>query len=203
MHCCGAVSCCLGRSGIALGHGMPSFLWHILCLHSCLHRVKWKKTSCMFIGSPCLSATSCHIECLFFFPKSQDILHLTWCKSVFNYWKSKLFIVFKMLIEDGKTEMSVFWLLEDWGRNADKKPIQNKIIYLQSHYGEIGYMCIYILCIASFRFSLWSCHILVIVSKSLNGNYFVRCCICGSWLPLPPPPPQQKILNMATWLWML
>lgn len=31
--------------------------------------LQMKKNSCMFIGSPCLSATSCHIKCLFFFPK--------------------------------------------------------------------------------------------------------------------------------------
>lgn len=175
---------------------MPSFLWHILCLHSCLHRVK--ENSCSsnekkflhVYWQPIPFSNQLPHWILNVFPKSQDILHLTWCKSVFNYWKSKLFIVFKMLIGDGKIEMSIFWLLEDWGRNADKKLIQNKIIHLQSRYGEIRYMCIYILCITSFRFSLWSCHILVIVSKSLNGNYFVRCCICGSWLPLPPTSPQ-------------
>lgn len=43
-----------------------------------------------------------------------------------------------MLIEEGNIEVGIFSLLEDWGRDADKKPIQNRIIYLQSHYyGEI------------------------------------------------------------------
>lgn len=51
-----------------------------------------------------------------------------------------------MLIEEGKIEMGIFWLLEDWGRDADKKTIKNGIIYLQSHYyGEIW--GVYIVCI--------------------------------------------------------
>lgn len=52
-----------------------------------------------------------------------------------------------MLLEEVRIEIGIFWLLEDGGRNADKKRIHNRIIYLESHYyGEIWDIFMYVLC---------------------------------------------------------